>query len=851
MTAYEDVLRWAEDRPWWQQKVLARIAGGEAIAEREHVEIARSLLEEPESPPNGGWFTQLEPPQATRDESVRILAVRGLKNVNRLAEDQKLTFAPEGLTVVFGNNGSGKSGYARVIQSMVRARHRVDILPDVFAETTEPQSGELVYSVGATPCTVSLGQSPNPDISRVAFYDEHCGDTYLTAEAEISYQPSAVRLLKDLATVCGGVRRVINDWKLEASQPCLLPEVDENGSAQVFLRSLKGSTSDEELAAATACPSDVDERLRTQVQEVARLRATDPAKEERRLTKLANAYAMVANHLVGIDNVIGADAQQDLDELVKNAAATQEAAEAASRSMFAEEPLSAVGTGIWKKLWYAAEQYSKVVYHDQSFPHTADGALCVLCHQALDADAVDRFERFRQFMTDTTAQEAEDAQRRLANFRSDIDELMIQTPQLSSEIAILEQNEESIVRSLQSILEAMQARKSALLKGEESKPVSVVTEVNALRQKAAYCQQLANGVDANGFANKLTVAEAREWCLRDQIAMRDGHHLIEEERARLRRVAALDEKLAETNTGAITKKVGELIRTYVTDEACNHFIDEANLFGIKGVTFKATRARQGTQLHKADFLNARRDSKLQDVLSEGEQTALGFAGFLTEVYFDTSKSALVLDDPVSSLDHMKRESVARRIVKLAKERQVVVFTHDVAFTMLLHKVAGEYEVPCCARGIEQKRQVGPGYVTQDHPWRAKGAAQRVDALWHEVASLRHEEKGMSEEEYQRETEKIAGHMSQTWERIISQVLAEPLLDYFSLEVRVGKLRVVGRVTDEDVKIYDDSYSRISAWASRHDPHAELNFTPPTIEQLKDEIKVIADWLNKVKKYQSS
>ena len=43
MTAYEDVLRWAEDRPWWQQKVLARIAGGEAIAEREHVEIARSL----------------------------------------------------------------------------------------------------------------------------------------------------------------------------------------------------------------------------------------------------------------------------------------------------------------------------------------------------------------------------------------------------------------------------------------------------------------------------------------------------------------------------------------------------------------------------------------------------------------------------------------------------------------------------------------------------------------------------------------------------------------------------------------------------------------------------------------
>lgn len=93
-------------------------------------------------------------------------------------------------------------------------------------------------------------------------------------------------------------------------------------------------------------------------------------------------------------------------------------------------------------------------------------------------------------------------------------------------------------------------------------------------------------------------------------------------------------------------------------------------------------------------------------------------------------------------------------------------------------------------------------------------------------------------------------MSQTWERIISQVLAEPLVDYKSLEVRVGKLRVIGRVTSEDVKAYDDSYSRISGWASRHDPHPELNYTPPTIDQLNAEIEVLAAWLKGVKKYQS-
>ena len=146
--------------------------------------------------------------------------------------------------------------------------------------------------------------------------------------------------------------------------------------------------------------------------------------------------------------------------------------------------------------------------------------------------------------------------------------------------------------------------------------------------------------------------------------------------------------------------------------------------------------------------------------------------------------------------------------------------------------------------------MGPGYTTLHHPWTAKDAAQRVNALREKVATLRRNEKGMSEADYLRATQDIAGHMSQTWERIISQVIAEPLVDYKSLEVRVGKLRIIGRVTEEDVKTYDDSYSRISGWASRHDPHPELNYVPPDVKELEDEIEVIAKWLKRVKKYQS-
>lgn len=849
MNAYEEVLSWAETRPWWQQKVLARIIAGVTFGEHDYEDIARSLMEEPESPPDGGWFSNLTLPPVTQDEPVRMIAVRKLANVNRLAPGQELTFEPNGLTVVYGHNGSGKSGYARVISSMVGARHQKKILSDVFDNEPRTPSGEIVFEVGDKERTVILGQSPDPELKRIAFYDEYCGNSYLTTDAEISYRPSAVKLLEDLAVVCTGVSQVIKAWTQEKSQPTPLPRVDPQGSAGEFLRGLSASTSDDAVEAAIQCPADAAEQLEKQKIIVARLRASNPNHEKAQLLKISEELTTIADHLETLDTKVGMQAAQQLADLVANAELAQEMANLVSRRTFANEPLSEVGSSVWKVLWSAAEAYSKVAYPDHPFPYTSDGAVCVLCQQRIDAEAADRLESFQRFVMDTTVEEAKDAQSQVDKFRDGLRGLIERPEKISKAIIQLEVKKYPRVEELNSILVALRDRTLALAEGEEAHSVDVAATVAFLRKDAVTHRYQAHRVNVEEFAKQLRQAEAQERQLCDQIAMHDGWQLIEDERTRLQAKEKLEKKLSETNTASITKKVGELTRAYVTQEADEFFTREAQNLGLEHVRFRATSARQGSQFHRTEFRDSRSGTKLTDVLSEGEQTSLGFVGFLTEAHFDASKSALIFDDPVSSLDHMKRESVARRIVELAKERQVVVFTHDVAFTMLLRKAADEIAVPYATRGIEKRRKAEPGYTTEHHPWIAKDAAQRVDKLKQEVAALRRQEKGMPGEDYQRETEKIAGHMSQTWERIISQVIAEPLVDFVSLEVRVGKLRIIGRVTEQDVKTYDDSYGRISAWASRHDPNPALNYVPPTVEELKSEIDVIEDWLNRVKKYQ--
>lgn len=95
----------------------------------------------------------------------------------------------------------------------------------------------------------------------------------------------------------------------------------------------------------------------------------------------------------------------------------QEAADLASCGTFGEEPSTRGGI---RRLEGIAECSSvilvKVAYPNHDFPHTSDGAVCVLCQQQFGADAVDRIERFQQFVVDTTARGARCGRRRVAEF---------------------------------------------------------------------------------------------------------------------------------------------------------------------------------------------------------------------------------------------------------------------------------------------------------------------------------------------------------------------------------------------------------------------------------------------------
>ena len=106
------------------------------------------------------------------------------------------------------------------------------------------------------------------------------------------------------------------------------------------------------------------------------------------------------------------------------------------------------------------------------------------------------------------------------------------------------------------------------------------------------------------------------------------------------------------------------------------------------VELKEVGGSEGVFYHKL-MLTRNPGIDVPKVVSEGEQRCISIAAFFAELSTADDPSAIVFDDPVSSLDFEWRNNVAKRLVEESKHRQVIVFTHDVVFLLALKQYAEE------------------------------------------------------------------------------------------------------------------------------------------------------------------
>ena len=115
--AKDEILEWCKGRPAWQQEAIRLLAGQGALEPEQIEQLARAVkitagIEQGAMPV---WPHLTEAHLKTNAQLAPVTlfgSIGPLSNIDRLAADQPpLQFAKEGITLIYGNNGSGKSGY--------------------------------------------------------------------------------------------------------------------------------------------------------------------------------------------------------------------------------------------------------------------------------------------------------------------------------------------------------------------------------------------------------------------------------------------------------------------------------------------------------------------------------------------------------------------------------------------------------------------------------------------------------------------------------------------------------------------------------------------------------------------
>ena len=872
MSIQNELLKFAARRPQWQRDLMRRICIQPDISEEDLANALINLKASEAMNRESGLIcltaAHLSQRSTTPHPKTTLLAISEVENTNRLAGNQHLPFAVKGITLIYGDNGSGKTGYVRIVKQVCRARRDKPepLLGDVYRGNSGAATAKITFRVGEQQREIRWedGKPVPSELSRISVFDASTAPLYADQENKIEFLPLGLDVLPRLGKACERLAQQlqVEIETLRASISVPLPPHGSGTTADRLTRLLvpetpvKNLPSDEELRVAAVWSKEHEERLRKIEQALKKL--SEPAAAAAQCRRFRTSIEGFCQRLHGFDQLLSQKAVTGYREQLARAQSTREVALTAAQGRFDQEPLGkAVGSAAWQLLYQYAQRFNAEVYPGEAFPATGKDRVCLLCQQPLSELAADRLRRFKAFMEDTSQREAEKEESQLNQMRQVVSGISAPDAQelelYFAELSAADPTFDTVKTKLASFLTEVTQHKTSLiaaLNGQLSFASIGVLDNSALRAASDFGSALEDKAkefdkaDVNTEATSQLNAEHGELLGRQQLkgslesALLRRTQLVTYDKLRLCK--------EKCDTTQISRKNSDLREKYLTADFATEIDREITFLGLEYLPFRVQGHTEkgtgyiGVGLHKV--LNARNSN----ILSEGEFRALALACFFAEIASIPNHDGIVIDDPVSSLDHRHMRRVAKRLVAEATKRsQVIVFTHDLSFYYELVEAAAEAGISVHRNWVQHRLSQGFGVVVSDDgPWQVKKTHERISIL-EQLLNGMPSDCSVSKKDYEKHVGQFYGTLRQTWERLVEELLLNNVVGRFQTEVKTQSLKSV-TVTDEDYRKVFFAMKKASEY-SGHDWATARECVLPTKTSMLEDLMSLQDYQKELRK----
>lgn len=852
--ALADIVDWSADRCAWQRQAL-RLLVQQGELNREQIDELYRLSLSGKAAASPITSSDVRSPKSAT-AVVTLKAVSNPLDVNMLASDQSLSFRQGGLTIVYGDNGAGKSGYARILKQACRARLEakpLPILPNIYEQASGVPRAKIAYTVNGQNRQIdwqSDGAAP-AELSAISVFDARTASVHVDGTNDVAYIPYSLELVQKLAKLAETLRERSKEQQAEIGretpEALRVPPVGSRTEVALALGALNAKSDLKSFKKLATLSEEESSELADLRQDL----GGDPAKTAKQMVDSGAGVLRFEDKLRELAELSGASSLQALRTLKKTADAAVAAANAAAKTSFKQEPISDVGTDAWRELWESARRFAAQALADMEFP--PKNGPCPLCQQELGAEAAARLARFEAFITDDTRTRADAAEKAYASRLNELKAALMPASKILASLKFISErlSDEKAAEAARSVINIVwQLRRIVRLHGDPGFAASDVDVsddraelrrlADQLKERAAALSADTNSPERKKLTDRLAELEARSWL---EGMLPD----IENEIGRKKTLATLARIDTETETRPITQKASQLAEALVTDALRAQFTKEVGALGVSelAVELRKESAQSGAARFRVRLVR-KPGTAVGLVLSEGEHRCVALAGFLAELATSGSKSAIIFDDPVSSLDHRHRDDVATRLAVEAQHRQVIVLTHDIAFLMLLNRAAQEQQVDvayrCVSKGADRS-----GYCDNELPFNARPVDSVLDAIEADINNKRILFEKGKQAEWRKSVRSSLEQLRETWERAVEEFIG-PVFKRLSAKVDSKNLHKLTVLELTDCDAMRRGYGECSELL--HSIGESLNPKLPSPDEIIGEVVKLRDWHNNLRARQS-
>lgn len=859
MNLLKEIFDWVGNLPAWQQDAARRLyenPGG--LTDKDYQELCRLALKENGLAPEEVLEpVPMDPARLQQNASSNTLILKSLGNlrhVNKIDPSQTISFSPTGLTVIFGNNGSGKSGYARVFKKACFCRDAgEDVLPDVEIEKERNLVAEATFEVehdGVSKRIEWRNGCACPELAYISVFDSKSARIVLDSGQEPHYIPYGLDILSALGSVV--LPRVKQD--IEEKWKALDLSEDVFGA-------LRGDTEVGKLFANLSNASlDVLRRLGTWThqdlergQYLTKFLADNnfPARIEEKtfaIRRFSSFITGMEDAVIALNDEHVAGWQQVFEQwrTAKNAETL-----AAQNLRSGEDLLLGTGGEAWKLMFLKAQEYIASAYQPGSI--IADFAKCPLCQQEMDSTARARMKRFAHYVADRVSVELQMCERARKTAEEKINAISEDVIKNHANLDEIEHHvtggEEQYVRFVTTCGQRKEAIRSAMAgdRAWDNLP-SISTEILTTIQgiKARLETENADLQRAMTACNQEALEKERDE-LRARYRLSQAMKSVEswfERKSLKNQLYAVSHGIT---TQPITNKVKELAEAAISEPLRLAVNEEFKILGIEKMRLRPSLVSKGKKgrLFNAFELGVANPPPISRVLSEGEQKAIAIASFMAELRVSGHKQAVVFDDPVTSLDHMRRGKVAFRLAQEALTRQVIVFSHEPVFVTALVNMCSKVGAASSVLSLTWSKS-SCGVVMPGMPWERQNFQSRIQDLKKLQKRLYEEITDYPSVQQEEDIRKFYGRLRATTELVAQEECLRGTVRRFEDKINMAKLQEVSPLDANAVKDLYDLFGKCSDVFEGHDHASEANEPVPLPDEMKGDIDLLESIIKRIK-----